>query len=81
MSITRHGVNRNTTGPLMRCSFEETVEIIQEAAAHAERDGMKGVSENIILGQMAPFGTGEFDVILDLGKLPKISETSVITFE
>ena len=26
MSITRHGINRNETGPLMRCSFEETVD-------------------------------------------------------
>lgn len=25
MSITRHGINRQETGPLMRCSFEETV--------------------------------------------------------
>jgi DNA-directed RNA polymerase II subunit RPB1 len=28
MAITRHGINRNDTGALMRCSFEETVEII-----------------------------------------------------
>ena len=25
MAITRHGVNRQELGPLMRCSFEETV--------------------------------------------------------
>lgn len=25
MAITRHGVNRQDTGPLMKCSFEETV--------------------------------------------------------
>ena len=25
MAITRHGVNRQELGPMMRCSFEETV--------------------------------------------------------
>lgn len=27
MAITRHGINRQDTGPLMKCSFEETVRI------------------------------------------------------
>lgn len=27
MAITRHGINRNDSGALMRCSFEETVEV------------------------------------------------------
>ncbi|ANB15624.1 DNA-directed RNA polymerase II core subunit RPO21 [Sugiyamaella lignohabitans] len=65
MAITRHGINRADTGALMRCSFEETVEILLEAAAVAELDDCKGVSENIMLGQMAPLGTGSFDVYLD----------------
>merc|ERR1719478_1376919 len=58
MSITRHGINRVETGPLMRCSFEETVDILLEAAAFSERDGMNGLSENIMLGQFCPLGTG-----------------------
>ena len=53
MAITRHGVNRQEVGPLMRASFEESVDILMQAAAHAELDPVKGVSENIILGQMA----------------------------
>jgi len=71
MSISRHGVNRNNTGPLMRCTFEESVEILMEAAAHAEVDNMRGVSENVMLGQMGPFGTGEFDVLLAEDMLAK----------
>lgn len=59
MSITRHGINRNETGPLMRCSFEETVDILFDAAVYAETDHLRGVSENIMLGQLAPLGTGE----------------------
>ena len=65
MAITRHGINRADTGALMRCSFEETVEILLEAAACGELDDCRGVSENVMLGQLAPLGTGEMDVFLD----------------
>ncbi|KAF2758672.1 RNA polymerase II largest subunit [Pseudovirgaria hyperparasitica] len=65
MPITRHGINRGETGALMRCSFEETVEILLDAAACGELDDCKGISENIMLGQLAPMGTGELDVIMD----------------
>lgn len=69
MAITRHGINRNDTGALMRCSFEETVEILLEAAGFGELDDCRGVSENIMLGQLAPMGTGEFDVVMDSAML------------
>jgi DNA-directed RNA polymerase II subunit RPB1 len=36
MAITRHGINRQDVGPIMRCSFEETVDALMEAAAHAD---------------------------------------------
>ena len=39
-----------------------------EAAAHAEVDPMKGVSESIMLGQLARIGTGCFDLLLDAEK-------------
>ncbi|XP_072286604.1 DNA-directed RNA polymerase II subunit RPB1-like [Pyxicephalus adspersus] len=68
MAITRHGVNRQDTGPLIKCSFEETVDVLMEAAAHGESDPMKGVFENIMLGQLAPAGTGCFDLLLDAEK-------------
>ena len=65
MSITRHGINRVETGPMMRCSFEETVDILLEAATFAEGDKLKGVTENIMLGQLCPLGTGEFGIHLN----------------
>merc|ERR1719355_367384 len=73
MAITRHGINRADTGALMRCSFEETVEILLEAAAVGELDDCRGISENVMLGQLAPMGTGELDVLLD----PKMLETVI----
>ncbi|XP_061171699.1 DNA-directed RNA polymerase II subunit RPB1-like [Saccostrea echinata] len=68
MAITRHGINRQETGALARCSFEETVDILMEAASHGEMDPMKGVSECIMLGQLARIGTGSFDLLLDAEK-------------
>jgi DNA-directed RNA polymerase II subunit RPB1 len=72
-AVTRHGINRADTGALMRCSFEETVEILLEAAATGELDDCRGISENVMLGQLAPMGTGNFDVFLD----PKMLETVI----
>ncbi|XP_046987630.1 DNA-directed RNA polymerase II subunit RPB1 [Schistocerca americana] len=68
MAITRHGINRQDTGALMRCSFEETVDVLMDAASHAEVDPMRGVSENIIMGQLPRLGTGAFDLLLDADK-------------
>ncbi|XP_038050606.1 DNA-directed RNA polymerase II subunit RPB1-like isoform X1 [Patiria miniata] len=68
MAITRHGINRQDVGALMRCSFEETVDILMDAAAHAEVDHLKGVSENIMLGKLAGVGTGSFALLLDAEK-------------
>jgi DNA-directed RNA polymerase II subunit RPB1 len=73
MAITRHGINRADTGALMRCSFEETVEILLEAAAVGELDDCRGISENVMLGQLAPMGTGELELLLD----PKMLETVI----
>ncbi|EPS95144.1 hypothetical protein FOMPIDRAFT_152872 [Fomitopsis schrenkii] len=72
MAITRHGINRADTGALMRSSFEETVEILMEAAAVGERDDCHGIAENVIFGQMAPMGTGAFDVALDIDMLKDV---------
>lgn len=72
-AVTRHGINRADTGALMRCSFEETVEILLEAAATGEMDDCRGISENVMLGQLAPMGTGAFDVYLD----PKMLDTVI----
>ena len=65
MAITRHGINRQDTGPLMRCSFEETVDILMDAAAYAEKDALRGVSENIMLGQLGPVGTAHHGLYLN----------------
>ncbi|KAI0316540.1 hypothetical protein OF83DRAFT_238295 [Amylostereum chailletii] len=53
----------------MRSLFEETVEILMEAAAVGERDDCHAIVENVMFGQMALTGSGTFDVVLDIGML------------
>lgn len=72
MAVTRHGINKSDTGALMRCSFEQTVEILLEAAAAGELDDCRGVSENLILGQVAPVGTGTMEILLDQNLLSTV---------
>jgi len=52
-----------------RCSFEETVDVLLDAAAHAEVDPMRGVSENIIMGQLPRMGTGKLFSYFNLIKI------------
>jgi DNA-directed RNA polymerase II subunit RPB1 len=65
MSISRNGINRIYHSALRKCSFEETVEILMEASANAELDEIKGVTENVMMGQLSKLGTGCFDVLMD----------------
>ena len=58
MPLSRHGINRMDTGPLLRCSFEETPDILCEAAAFGEVDNGKGVSQNIMTGKLSSIGSG-----------------------
>ena len=64
-SITRHGLNRSEYGPIRKASFEETVEILLEAGIYSEKDELKGISENILLGKLTNVGTGFFDLLID----------------
>lgn len=65
MSITRHGINKSDNAPLMKCSFEETVDVLTEAAAYYEKDLLKGVTENITVGKIANIGTGNMGLVFD----------------
>lgn len=68
--VSRHGINKAPTGPLMRAAYEQTVDIFFEAAAFGEVDHMIDVSSNIIVGRPAPVGTGIMDLVIDKSELP-----------
>jgi len=65
MSVQRHGINKSDRGPLAKCSFEETPDILIKAALFGELDNLNGVSSNIMLGQEIKAGTGCVDLLFD----------------
>ena len=64
MSITRHGFNRIDSSPIARCTFEETIDVLYQSAVFGTCDDLKGVSANIMVGNLAPIGTGYIDLFL-----------------
>lgn len=48
--LTRHGIRRVDASPLKRSTFEEVVEVFNQAACFNEKDDLQGVSECIIAG-------------------------------
>ena len=66
-SIGRHGLSGEKAGVLARAAFEETVKHLINAAVHGEDDKLIGVTENIIIGQTVPVGTGLVKLKMKLG--------------
>ncbi|MFH1221910.1 MAG: DNA-directed RNA polymerase subunit A'' [Candidatus Micrarchaeota archaeon] len=63
-SIGRHGLSGQKTGILGRAAFEETVKHLVNAGSTALEDKLVGVTENIIVGQTVPVGTGRIKLIM-----------------
>jgi DNA-directed RNA polymerase II subunit RPB1 len=78
LSIDRHGINRSDIGPLAKCSFEETSDILIKAGVFGEIDKINGVSANIMLGQIARCGTGDSQIIMDITKLKDMKEEVIL---
>lgn len=69
MPLNRHGINKtDNTSPLMRCSFEETMDVLCEAAGFAQSENARGVSTSIMTGQLANMGTGACQVLFPQGR-------------
>ncbi|MCW3985042.1 MAG: DNA-directed RNA polymerase subunit A' [Candidatus Bathyarchaeota archaeon] len=56
--IGRHGISGAKSSILARAAFEITVPNIVDAAIKGEADPLLGVTENVIVGQSIPIGTG-----------------------
>lgn len=59
---------------LSAASFQETTKVLSEASVAGKVDGLNGLKENIILGQLIPAGTGlrkyqNMTVISDIGNI------------
>ena len=62
--IGRHGISGEKSSVLARAAFEITVPNIVDAAIRGESDPLKGVTENVIVGQSIPIGTGLVDLYM-----------------
>ena len=62
--IGRHGISGEKSSVLARAAFEITVPNIVAAAIRGDSDPLKGVTENVIVGQSIPIGTGLVDLYM-----------------
>ncbi|OIO24379.1 hypothetical protein AUJ14_06315 [Candidatus Micrarchaeota archaeon CG1_02_55_22] len=58
-SSGRHGMAGEKASVLARAAFEETAKHLINAAVKGEVDLLRGITENIIIGQTIPCGTGK----------------------
>ena len=77
VSIFRSGILNDDIGPISKSTFEVHTEVLLNASRHADFDHMRGVSANVMMGQMGVFGTGSFKLILDMDKMKKMNDTDV----
>ena len=61
--VSRHGLARTEQPPLLRASFEETVDVLTKAGAFNEYDECRGVTQSIFLGQVPRVGTGSVEIL------------------
>jgi DNA-directed RNA polymerase II subunit RPB1 len=79
--LTRHGIKVVDESPLKRATFEEVVDIFNQAACLNETDELQGISERILIGATPNIGTNrDIDLIDDevmiQDALPMPQETS-----
>ncbi|MCS7113841.1 MAG: DNA-directed RNA polymerase subunit A' [Nitrososphaerota archaeon] len=67
--IGRHGVSGKKSSVLARAAFEITVPNIVDAAVKGESDPLEGVTENVIVGQSIPVGTGLVELYMSASEL------------
>lgn len=75
--IFRSGLLNDDIGPIAKATFEVHTEVLLSAARHADFDHMRGVSASVMCGQYGKYGTGAFNVILDIQEMAKLSNATL----
>ena len=70
--IGRQGVSGEKSSVIARAAFEITVDHLIGASRRGESDELRGVAENIIVGQPIKLGTGSVELAIDVKKLSKM---------
>ena len=71
-SIGRHGISGSKSSVFARAAFEVTVNQLLDAGLYGEEEKLKGIPENVIIGQLSPIGTGRTKIMFDLDANLKI---------
>jgi len=69
--IGRHGISGGKSSVLARAAFEITVPNIVDASVRGESDSLNGVTENVIVGQSIPIGTGLVELFMSTSQLKR----------
>ena len=72
--IGRYGVSGKKSSVLARANFEETKKHLINASFSGETDRLDGIIENIIVGQIAPVGTGMVKLGIDMEKMKALAK-------
>ncbi len=67
--IGRYGVSGKKASVLARANFEETKKHLINASFTGETDSLEGIIENVLVGKLAPVGTGMIKLTIDLEKM------------
>jgi DNA-directed RNA polymerase subunit A" len=68
--IGRHGISGSKNSALARAAFEVTINHLLGAGIAGTSDPLKGITENVILGQLIPLGTGAIDLLMQPSASP-----------
>jgi len=71
-SIGRHGIAGDKASVFARAAYEETIKHFVNASVFSERDMLKGVAENILIGKQVAVGTGRIKLAVRKDDLKKI---------
>jgi DNA-directed RNA polymerase II subunit RPB1 len=77
VSIFRSGILNDDIGPISKSTFEVHTEVLLNASRHADFDHMRGVSANVMMGQNGLFGTGSFQLMMDMEQMKKMEDREV----
>ena len=77
VSIFRSGILNDDIGPISKSTFEVHTEVFLNAARHADFDHMRGVSASVMTGQHGYFGTGCFNLVLDMKEMQNMDDNEV----
>ncbi len=71
-SVGRKGIAGKKESVLARAAYEETVKHFTNAAVFGEKDMLKGVAENILIGKQILVGTGKIKLMIKNSDLKKL---------